>query len=103
MTPVLVTLSAVLAQQQPPPNAPEFGGSSPVGLVVIAALFIAMAFLIRSMNTHLRKVPSSFDKPDQGQGGGTEGDAPADEGRDAATITDTGTGTGAEGPDRQPG
>ncbi|MBA2322736.1 MAG: hypothetical protein M3Z25_21230 [Actinomycetota bacterium] len=49
--------------QQPPPNAPEFGGSSPIGLVVILLLFIATFFLIRSMNTHLRKVPESFDPP----------------------------------------
>ena len=70
MTPVLALfapalLAPVPAQQQPPPNAPEFGGSSPIGLVVILLLFIAMFFLIRSMNTHLRKVPSTFDKPDE--------------------------------------
>jgi hypothetical protein len=65
MTPVLELLSPVLSQQEPPPNAPEFGGSSPIGLVVIVLLFIAMFFLIRSMNTHLRKVPASFDQPDE--------------------------------------
>ncbi len=64
MTSVLALLSPVLAQEQPPPNAPEFGGSSPIGLVVIVLLFIATGFLIRSMNTHLRKVPSTFDKID---------------------------------------
>jgi hypothetical protein len=64
MTPVLVLLSPVLCQEQPPPNAPEFGGSSPIGLVVIVLLFIAMFFLIRSMNNHLRKVPSTFEKTD---------------------------------------
>lgn len=65
--PALLTqamLPPVLAQQDPPPNAPEFGGSSPIGLVVIILLFIAMGFLIRSMNKHLRKVPASFEEPD---------------------------------------
>lgn len=69
MTPVLALHSLllvppVLAQEQPPPNAPEFGGSSPIALVVILLLFIAVFFLVRSMNTHLRKLPTSFDKPD---------------------------------------
>ena len=91
MTPVLVLFRLVLgppalAQNQPPPNAPEFGGSSPIGLVVIVLLFIAMGFLIRSMNKHLRKVPASFDKPDtveqSSSGGGTD---------EPATNTETGT------------
>ena len=34
---VLELLPPLLAQQQPPPNAPEFGGSSPIGLVVLPA------------------------------------------------------------------
>jgi hypothetical protein len=52
-----------LAQDPPaPPQGPEFGGSSPVGLVVILALAVALVFLIRSMNKHLRKVPASFDE-----------------------------------------
>lgn len=49
--------------QQPPPNAPEFGGSSPVGLVVILTLFVVTFFLVRSMNKHLKKVPASFEPP----------------------------------------
>lgn len=67
---------AFLAQQQPPPNAPEFGGSSPIGLVVILALFVVTFLLVRSMNTHLKKVPESFDEPaadrDPEAGGGPE-------------------------------
>jgi hypothetical protein len=94
MTPVLALLSPVLVppvltQQQPPPNAPEFGGSSPVGLVVIVALFIAMGFLIRSMNTHLRKVPTSFDKPEPADEPGTDGEpGPDDHPGDGAAPAD---------------
>lgn len=51
--------------QQPPPNAPEFGGSSPIGLVVILALFVVTFFLVRSMNKHLKKVPASFEPSDE--------------------------------------
>ncbi|MDX6284981.1 MAG: hypothetical protein QOG53_466 [Frankiales bacterium] len=34
-----------------------------LGLVVIVAMAIAMVFLFRSMNKHLRKVPASFERP----------------------------------------
>lgn len=46
---------------EPPPGEPEFGKASPVALVVILLLGLAMAFLIRSMTKHLKKVPASFD------------------------------------------
>ena len=92
MTPVLALLTPVLAQEQPPPNAPEFGGSSPIGLVVIVLLFIAMFFLIRSMNTHLRKVPPSFDqheldKPDDAE----QRDSAENGGGDGPKTTEAGT------------
>jgi hypothetical protein len=56
---------AVPAQGTPQNHGPEFGGSSPIGLVVILLLAVAVVFLIRSMNKHLRKVPSSFDPADE--------------------------------------
>jgi hypothetical protein len=60
------TVLAWLAQDPPPPSqGPEFGGSSPIGLVVTLVLLIALVFLIRSMNGHLRKLPKSFDEPAQ--------------------------------------
>jgi len=51
--------------QNPPggPKGPEFGGSSPIGLVVTLLMLIAVVLLVRSMNHHLRKVPKSFDDP----------------------------------------
>jgi hypothetical protein len=50
------------------PNEPggrgeDFGKSSPVGLLVLLLFFIAVAFLVRSMTKHLKRVPASFDPP----------------------------------------
>jgi len=65
----MITVLAVqplLGQDPPaPPQGPEFGGSSPIGLVVTLFMGIALVFLIRSMNKHLRKVPPTFDPPEQ--------------------------------------
>jgi hypothetical protein len=80
---MMMTMSLVgwLAQDPPkPPQGPEFGGSSPIGLVLVLLLAIALVFLLRSMNKHLRRVPKSFDaadepeeradKPDEAKNGG---------------------------------
>jgi hypothetical protein len=56
---------------QPPTPTPgdeggqgeDFGKSSPVGFVVLLLFFVAVIFLVRSMNKHLRRVPESFDPP----------------------------------------
>lgn len=64
-------VTGVLVQQ---PSAPaddpggqgeDFGKSSPVGFVVLLLFFIAVALLVRSMTKHLRRLPESFDEPDQ--------------------------------------
>ena len=61
------TSTTLLAQDPAPPpgKGEEFGKASPIGLVVLVVLFLALVLLIRSMNKHLRRVPESFDKPDQ--------------------------------------
>jgi len=41
--------------------AAEAKEASPIGLVVILALLIALVFLIRSMNKHLRTVRTNFE------------------------------------------
>ena len=41
----------------------DFGKSSPVGLVLLIVFFIAVFFLVKSMNKHLKRLPASFDEP----------------------------------------
>lgn len=59
------TVTVVLAQAPPPADpggqGEDFGKSSPVGLVLLILFGIAVAFLIRSMTKHLKKVPASFE------------------------------------------
>jgi len=58
---------ALVAQPEDPtkdtPEGADFGKSSPVGLLVLLLFFIAVAFLVRSMTKHLKRVPASFDEP----------------------------------------
>jgi hypothetical protein len=69
---------AILAQGGPStnPTGPEFGKASPLGLAIVLILLIGTAFLVRSMNKHLRKLPASFEpehpEPDQQADEGTE-------------------------------
>lgn len=42
--------------------APTIGAGG-LGFLVILALIVAVVFLFRSMNTHLKRVPKSFDEP----------------------------------------
>ena len=58
---------AFLAQDPAPPpgKGPEFGEASPLGLLVVILLGVAMVFLIRSMTKHLKRVPASFDPPEE--------------------------------------
>lgn len=63
------TGTTAIAQQPPPPEDPggqgeEFGKSSPIGLVILILFFLAVALLVRSMNKHLRRIPASFDPPE---------------------------------------
>lgn len=60
--------------------AAEGREASPIGLVVVLFLVVAVVLLIRSMNRHLRKVPPSFAGPD--------GAAESVPGRSDATVTD---------------
>jgi hypothetical protein len=41
----------------------DAGKGSPIGFFVVLVLLIAVYFLYRSMNRHLKRVPSSFDPP----------------------------------------
>ena len=43
----------------------DVGKSGPLGLLLIVVLLIAVAFLVRSMSKHLKRVPPSFDPADR--------------------------------------
>jgi hypothetical protein len=63
----LVLAATPTTGNQPGGQGQEFGSSGPVALILIIVLFIAVAFLIRSMTKHLKRVPASFDPPDTEQ------------------------------------
>ncbi|MDI9896646.1 hypothetical protein QM797_18150 [Rhodococcus sp. IEGM 1381] len=52
---------SILAQQ---PTGPEFGKSSPIGLVILVALLVGTALLIWSMNKKIKRLPATFEKED---------------------------------------
>lgn len=65
-----LTASAVVLAQQPGNGdnggqGEDFGKSSPVGLLLLILFLVAVAFLIRSMTKHLKRVPASFDPADE--------------------------------------
>ncbi|MGY1843090.1 hypothetical protein [Modestobacter sp. SYSU DS0875] len=60
MTGALVVLAV---QQQQLPE--DVGKSGPLGLLLIVVLLIAILLLVRSMTTHLKRLPNSFDPADQ--------------------------------------
>ncbi|MDT7622336.1 MAG: hypothetical protein QOF99_3237 [Pseudonocardiales bacterium] len=90
----MITVLAVqplLGQDQAPPaQGPEFGGSSPVGLVVTLLMVVALIFLVRSMNKHLRKVPPSFDPVEQDGPDGRAEAGPASTAGSGAVSTPAG-------------
>lgn len=54
-----VSLLAAAGDQLPE----DVGKAGPFGLLLIVLLLIATAFLVRSMTTHLKRIPASFDEP----------------------------------------
>jgi hypothetical protein len=87
---------AVVAQPSQP-NQPEepggrgadFGKSSPVGLLVLLLFFIAVAFLVRSMTKHLKRVPASFDKEPDAASAAEEATEEGPEDKATGTSEDT--------------
>lgn len=62
-----VTTTALVLAQQPDGGdnggqGEDFGKSSPVGFLLLLVFLIAVAFLVRSMTKHLKRLPASFDK-----------------------------------------
>jgi len=66
-TVAMVAQPPTTPQQEPGGQGEDFGKSSPVGLLVVLLLLVAVAFLIRSMTKHLKRVPASFDPPEEEQ------------------------------------
>lgn len=69
--------TALVVAQPPTSNDPggqkdDFGKSSPLGLLLLVLFFIAVFFLVRSMNKHLRNLPASFDDPAPTDGEGDD-------------------------------
>ena len=54
----------ILLAEEPVNTGPDFGKASPVGLVIVVLLLIAVLLLGYSMNRQLKKVPKSFDEPE---------------------------------------
>ncbi|NKQ56629.1 hypothetical protein HFP15_27510 [Amycolatopsis sp. K13G38] len=76
------TVALVLTQQQPNTGdgggqGDDFGKSSPVGFLLLLIFLIAVAFLVRSMTKHLKRVPASFD-PEETEEQPGEGEAAVD-------------------------
>ncbi|WOC11353.1 hypothetical protein [Gordonia sp. MP11Mi] len=99
------TNAVVLAADQEP-KGPEFGKASPLGLLIIILLLIAVFLLIRSMNRQLKKLPESFDtehpEPDQAFDEGTETSAADDPVVDPDTEPGAEPGVGETAPDEGP-
>ena len=77
------TVAIVLAQQPGSGDnggqGEDFGKSSPVGFLLLLIFLIAVALLVRSMTKHLKRVPASFDPPEESAEDKPEADkAPAD-------------------------
>ena len=64
MADTLVMIAGLLADQAPKDTGPDFGKASPFGLLIVVLLLIGTFLLVRSMNRHLKKLPTSFDRKD---------------------------------------
>ncbi len=67
----LLTTAVIALAENPPTDidpttgkGAEWGKAAPVGLLIILLLCVAVFFLLRSMTRNMRKVPASFDPPD---------------------------------------
>jgi hypothetical protein len=58
----MTVLSLVEAAGEQLPE--DVGKSGPLGLLLTVLLLIAVALLVRSMTTHLKRIPASFDPID---------------------------------------
>jgi hypothetical protein len=66
---VPLTNAVLVLSQQPGSDSggqgEDFGKSSPVGFLLLLIFLIAVAFLVRSMTKHLKRIPASFDTEEE--------------------------------------
>ena len=60
---VLAAATTVLSVDEQLPE--DVGKAGPLGLLLIVLLLIAVVLLVRSMSTHLKRIPASFDPADR--------------------------------------
>jgi hypothetical protein len=73
---VSAVATAVIVLAKPGDQLPEdVGKAGPLGLLLVVLLLIAAALLVRSMTTHLKRIPASFDDPPTGEFGPIPDDA----------------------------
>jgi hypothetical protein len=77
---MVVQPSPVPGPEDPGGRGEDFGKSSPFGFLVLILFFVAVAFLIRSMNKHLKRVPASFNEPERHEDAEPEPDHKPDPG-----------------------
>lgn len=81
---------------------------SPIGLLVVLLLLVAVYFLYRSMSRHMKRIPTSFDPVRAGDntvtgddavtgGGPSGGGGPRDDGSAEAGSAEAGSGSSAPG------
>ncbi|MFC5054980.1 hypothetical protein [Saccharothrix xinjiangensis] len=63
-TTALVSARQPSTEKDPGGQQEDFGKSSPLGLLLLVLFLIAVFFLVKSMNKHLKRVPASFDDPE---------------------------------------
>ncbi|MCB0931869.1 MAG: hypothetical protein KDB71_08240 [Mycobacterium sp.] len=62
-----------------PKTGPDVGKASPVGLLIVVLLLIAVFVLVWSMNRHLKRIPASFDAEESQAPDGADTERPVDE------------------------
>jgi len=62
---IAMTQTAPPTPADPGGQGEDFGKSSPLGFLILILFFVAVAFLIRSMTKHLKRVPESFNPPEE--------------------------------------
>lgn len=99
MIPAATSVAMMLADGKQPGdqtggNGPDFGKASPIALLVVLLLLVAVVFLVRSMTKHLRKAHRNLAEPETEEDG--TGKAAGDETGEADAAETPGERGGAD-------